>query len=366
MKRTNSKKKKSAAKTYRKKVSKPLKTPPSVPMLMPLPSKIASKPSRKSKKSGCSSDASPYIYRLVPSSSSSFIQLYNLETKGFQSVTFSSNFPYNEPATCLIGNTIYFTGGRSEKFPALPTAFCLHISAEPTFSTLPGMVVARYLHCAVARKNAGEIVVIGGFGNSSSKEPLSSCERFSIKRNKWESAENLVTARARAAACECNTSIYVFGGVELGLKGNFELARTVEVFSGEGWTEIVMVCGEIENLWNGKVATGVIGVSETEIMIVGGSNKVDVIEGDKEVYAWDSETECVTKLDANCEAGEEIALNPSLKLWKNAVYFLAGERCISWFGLDEQKWHSTTQSALSDTKQLLAKLLRKQQRVIKN
>ena len=57
----------------------------------------------------------------------------------------------------------------------------------------------------------GKIYVFGG--NHLSKNPLSECECYDIRRNEWKKIANMSTGRAGSAACALsNDYIYIIGG----------------------------------------------------------------------------------------------------------------------------------------------------------
>jgi N-acetylneuraminic acid mutarotase len=144
----------------------------------------------------------------------------------FEPVTIPSGLDvYNLSAVVYVSETeIYLTGGANSDISSVSKKAFLYNAKENKVTELAPMYTGRYAHCSLIHE--GYLYVFGGL--EVEKEPpttntngeafheeessLMSCERYSIKDNKWEKIPNLNLARSLASCFIFENEIHVVGG----------------------------------------------------------------------------------------------------------------------------------------------------------
>ena len=136
--------------------------------------------------------------------------IYKLQTNQRYIITppKDSQFPLQGHfPSCFIGENIFFSGGHQGS-NALSSSYIINLSTG-AFNKKTNMINERMLHC-IQLANDAFIYAIGG---SNSSQPISSCEKFDIGMNRWETISSLNEAISDITSILFqNTIIYIFGG----------------------------------------------------------------------------------------------------------------------------------------------------------
>lgn len=108
-------------------------------------------------------------------------------------------------------------------------------------------------------------------GQESSKTASKVVERYHVRANIWQSLPPLVEGRFDASTIILGDSLYVFGGVAFNTLGEFIPLKTIERLSLKHSLQAPLSFTPLELRLPFAVAnTGVIGVSQSEALILGG------------------------------------------------------------------------------------------------
>ena len=175
-------------------------------------------------------------------------------------------FRYSSICT-IPGQKMILTGGR-KSFNNEPSNMVFEINSNNIneVNTLKNMQMRRYGHFTIYFNNY--FYSIGGYEHIDRKDEmystLKNCERFDIRKNKWETISNLNHPRAFFGCVIYKGSIFVFGGVY-----NDQLLSSIEKYDiySDIWTTYPIKLPE-------KLSKmGVINYNNQVIFILGGVNE---------------------------------------------------------------------------------------------
>jgi hypothetical protein len=223
------------------------------------------------------------------------------------------------------------------------TGGCKTINDDPTNLTfeinsnnindvniLKSMNIKRYGHSSIYLNHY--IYVIGGYDHIDNSQTsilstLKSCERFDIRKNKWEHICNLNHPRAFTSSTVIKNNIFIFGGMY-----NEKILSSIEKYDIYNNTWITYHIKLPEKL----AKTGLINFNN-EILILGGitenynvSNKVYSIKIDGKNNEWKFDSEMICRR----------ATSASSFYWDGFIYVLGGssEGICEKYDLSTGKW----------------------------
>ena len=186
----------------------------------------------------------------------------------FDHITFPiSAFP--SLSAIQIHNDLYITGGQGYHNQVV-NSDVFAFSLNPNDYTLrvvrkPDMKSKRMKH-AIVNVEDKHLYVVGGYGENK----LNSCERFTLRRNKWTPLPALNVPRVSPAAYYLLHYIYVIGGYVPKRYTNFTYFERLDVNDEEaGWS--LHRLKEGNKLISRKAGSGTLAYSPYDILIFGGS-----------------------------------------------------------------------------------------------
>ena len=272
----------------------------------------AKNPKKKHQKGGREDSSQPFfLYLCKPISVRrvKFVNVITQEEKILKSDLFSKTAKF-----ASVGDKIFITGGR--KIPQQVLVVDLK-SWEITQG--PSMNVGRYWHASSLID--GKLAVIGGVqGEKNRKTSISSVEV--LENNSWTSYPALIFPRASASCCYHGKYTYVFlGDYYFNTKVHSRL--NFERWNGTIWDIFPLILTNI-------TSPGIISVSETKILILGGYTLNDYKK--KTVFCYNPISNSFSRLK-NLEIETGFTSNQIVFI-SNKIYFIGSNNKLTHYDLE--------------------------------